>query len=240
MLELIKRNRIFLNSYLQDIEKRRLFSPALYGSYFFVTRALRSYVFGLFLDVGCGDMPYRQIILEKARSYDGLDIEKRSPDIRFIGDIQNMQMISDQSYDSSVCLEVLEHVTNPFRAVEEIFRILKPGGVLVLSTPHLSRLHEEPHDYFRYTIYGLKYILESTGFEVLKVEPEGGLFSFLGHQFATLFVLPFWGIPVLREVVFYINQWICVKPCSLLDHLLDRRKIFALGYVCVARKPQDL
>jgi SAM-dependent methyltransferase len=181
-------------------------------------------------------MPYRDLILSKVTQYDTLDVEKRVPEVMFVGDVQRLDMIADESYDSALCLEVLEHVPHPFDGFDELRRILKKGGVLILSVPHLSRLHEEPHDYYRYTKYALQTILEERGFEILQLTDRGGLFSFLGHQFSLGFVCLFWHIPVLKHIVFFLNKWLCVYPCYGLDKLLDKKRMFALGYTCVARK----
>jgi hypothetical protein len=102
--------------------------------------------------------------------------------------------------------------------------------------PHLSRLHEEPHDYFRYTKYGLHTLLEKSGFDVLEMHAQGSLFSFLGHQFSTIFVCLFWHVPILKHVIFFMNKWLCVLPCSALDDVIDKKRLFALGYTCIARK----
>jgi SAM-dependent methyltransferase len=135
-----------------------------------------------------------------------------------------------------VCLEVLEHVPDPFQAVREIHRILKEGGILIVSVPHLSRLHDEPHDYYRYTRHGLRYLLEQNGFDIQVLEQRGGLFSFLGHQLSTLVLGLVWRIPLLRQMAWFINSWLVVRGADLLDRHLDRSGIFALGYTVVARK----
>ena len=236
MKGLLQRNRLKVNEELRSAEQRRFFSPATYSGYQAIAPAIRRYVRGKFIDIGCGDMPYKNLILDEVTQYDTLDIERRVQEVKFIGDIQDMNIISDNSYDSAMCLAVLEHVQNPFRAIVEIHRILKKGGVLILSVPHLSRLHEEPKDFFRYTKYGLQFLLESAGFNILGITPEAGIFSFLGHQFSTIFVCLFWHIPILKRIVFFVNQWLCVRLCYLLDKVFDKRKIFALGYTCVAQK----
>lgn len=234
--KLLKRNRLRVNKELRNAKQRRFFSPATYGDYQVKVPAILAYACGKLIDIGCGDMPYKELILNKVTQYDTFDIERRVAEVNFVGDIQNMDMISNNSYDSAVCFEVLEHVQNPFQAIAEINRILKKGGMLILSVPHLARLHEEPNDFFRYTKYGLRSLLENAGFEVLEITLQGGIFSFLGHQFSTIFVCLFWHIPIIKKIVFFINKWFCVKPCYLLDKVFDKEKIFALGYICVAQK----
>lgn len=236
MKSLLEKNRVKINKELRDIEKRKFFSPITYNSYQTVAPAILSYAYGKLIDIGCGDMPYKDLILGKVTQYDTFDVEKRVQEVKFVGDIQSMDAINDNSYDSAVCLEVLEHVRDPFRAIAEIRRILKKNGVLILSVPHLSRLHEEPNDFFRYTKYGVQSLLKNAGFEIVELTPQGGIFSFLGHQFSTIFVCLFWHIPIIKKLVFFINKWFCVKPCYLLDKCFDKKKILASGYTCVAKK----
>jgi SAM-dependent methyltransferase len=233
---LIKENREKINQDLRDPDQRKFFSPATYAQYQATFPVISQYAHGKLIDIGCGDMPYKNIILNKVNRYDTIDVERRVPDVKFLGDIHNMDVLKDKSYDTAVCLEVLEHVQNPFKALEEIYRILRKDGYLILSVPHLSRLHEEPHDYFRYTKYGLRSSIENAGFKILSITPSGGLFCFLGHQFSTVFLCPFWHIPIIRQIFFFLNKWLCVKSCFFLDNIFDRDKIFALGYTVTAQK----
>lgn len=239
MASLWKRNRQLINRTLPSYRQRRYFSPTADSTDGLIETAVQAHVRGRLLDIGCGDMPYQELFASRANQVDTLDREARTEGVTYLGDVQAMTMISDGSYDSAVCLSVLEHVPDPVQALQEIARILKPGGVLLLSVPHLSRLHEEPHDYFRYTRYGLRALLERTGLQVVELTPAGGLFSFLGHQVSTMFLCSLWHLPVIRQIAYQANKWLLVKPCVWLDRLLDKRKIFALGYVCVARKGED-
>lgn len=95
-----------------------------------------------------------------------IDIDKkRHPD--YVLDVQNMYLIKDEEVDVVFCLEVLEHVQNPFKAVSEIYRILKPGGLIIGSVPFIFPIHDEPHDYFRFTRYGISYLFRN--FKCLKL-----------------------------------------------------------------------
>ena len=235
MRELLKRNRSRINQELA-YDARRYFSPSMYADSLVTVPALLEHIHGTCIDIGCGDMPFRPLLAGQVTQYDSFDRERRVPDVKYVGDIQDMNMIDDESYDSALCLEVLEHVPDPFKAMSEIRRILKPGGTLVCSVPHLSRLHEEPHDYYRFTEHGLKYLFEHSGFDVILIKPRGSLFCFLGHQLSSLFLLPVWHIPIVKHIFFWINQWIIVKGSYALDQLLDKRGTFALGYTCAAEK----
>jgi SAM-dependent methyltransferase len=236
MYELLRRNRLRLGEELRDSDRRRFFSPSLLSEYEVTLPRIIAHVNGKIIDLGCGDMPFRKFVVDKVGEYHSLDIEKKVADVMFVGDIQDMNMIPSETYDSAICLQVLNYVANPFKALSEIQRILRKDGRLILSVCHLSRILDEPYDLYRYTNYGLKYLLEEAGFKVMEIVPTGGIFCFLGHQFSTIFVCLFWHIPVLKNVVFFLNKWFCAKLCFWLDKNIEKRKVLALGYTCVAKK----
>ena len=118
------------------------------------------------LDVGCGDMPYKGLF-DHPKTYHGLEIDypgnrnKKCATHWYSGDILPF---SDQSYDIVLCSQVLEHSFNPEQLLAEMYRVLRPGGFVVLSIPFLWPEHEMPFDSQRYTSPGLKSILEKVGF----------------------------------------------------------------------------
>jgi SAM-dependent methyltransferase len=235
-LDLLKRSRGELSRELAGGRYEHF--SALYAARMSATRAvIAEHARGRVLDVGCGHMPFRTLTLQHAASYEGFDIEARTAGVTHIGNAESMTGIETAAYDTVMTFEVLEHLPHPQRAVAEMARALKPGGVLLLTVPHLSRLHEEPHDYFRYTSYGIRTLLGDAGLEVLRVTPTASLFSFLAHQLSTILMGLAWPIPGLRQLVYGVNQLLFVWPVLWLDSMLDRRGTFALGYVAVARKP---
>jgi hypothetical protein len=72
--------------------------------------------------------------------------------------------------------------------------------------------------------------------EVVDIRARGGLFTFLGHQFSSVFVCLFWSIPVLKHIALLMNKWFCTLPCYFLDKFVVKTGVFAEGYTVVARK----
>lgn len=202
-------------------------------------RLIAGFARGRALDVGCGHMPFRDSVLSHARSYEGLDVEARVEGVTYITSAAEMDGVPPEAFDTVLCSEVLEHVPDPGRVLAAIRRVVRPGGHLLVTVPHLSRLHEEPHDYFRYTGYGLRAVLETAGFEVIEIKPRAGLFSFLSHQASTLLLGLSWGIPLVRTVAYQLNRFLLVHPAIWADRVLDPRSLFPLGYSAVARRPPE-
>ncbi len=235
-LDLLKRNRAELSAAI-GAGRYEDFS-ALNAARMRATRTLIAQrARGRVLDVGCGHMPFRNDALRVAGAYEGFDVERRTEGVTHVGDAEAMSEIPSATYDTVFSFEVLEHLPHPQRAVAEMARVLKPGGVLLVSVPHLSRLHEEPHDYFRYTVYGLRTILRDAGLEVEHIAPTAGLFSFLAHQLSTVLLGVTWPLPGVRQLMYQLNRLILVWPMLWLDRVVDRRGVFAVGYVAVARRP---
>src|SRR5262245_38225145 len=132
---------------------------------------------GLVLDVGCGRRPYEMMFRDRSCQYIGLEQPNSAnapSEADLYGDAGCLP-IRSSSCDTVVSFQVLEHLPDPQRGVAEMARVLKPGGHLILTAPHIWGLHEEPHDYFRFTKYGLRYLCESSGgLEVVYVKAMAG------------------------------------------------------------------
>ncbi|MBP7509979.1 MAG: class I SAM-dependent methyltransferase [Prolixibacteraceae bacterium] len=193
------------------------------------------YLHGRVLDDGCGNTPYLEVIRQYSEQLVLLDHNISYPELNVCSDVRKLPFSND-SFDCVLSFQVLEHVANPFEAMQEIGRILKPGGVLLLSVPHLSRLHELPHDYFRYTENGLLELAKSANLEVLEIKPTGGLIVFLGHQISMVFMTSLWQVKFLRPLLLAINKYFLTKFLVAIDKFAGFPFLFPQGYAMVAKK----
>ena len=239
MMLSLRRNREALEAWGTKTGFRRFFSPAALALDASLRPHLRRYVTGQVLDAGCGHRPYQIMIERLASGYDSLDIEERAGPVTIRADLQRMPEVPSDRYDVVLCSEVLEHLPKPDRAIGELRRVLKPQGTLILTVPFLSRLHEEPCDYFRFTEHGLRRLLADAAFSVEELRPTGSVFGFLGHQISSIVVVGTFGIPLVRLLVFWLNAMLVVFPCYLLDRIPKLGRKLPLGYVLVARKAQQ-
>jgi SAM-dependent methyltransferase len=138
----------------------------------------KEFVRGKLLDIGCGRKPYQRTYFAGASSYVGLDSQSAEADI--IASALHLPL-EDESFDTVVSTELLEHVPDPQRALREMFRVLKPTGHLILSAPMYWPRHEVPHDYFRYSYDGLLHLLNSSGFTLVRMFNRGNAYVFLGQ-----------------------------------------------------------
>jgi len=236
MLDFLRQRRNELDAWLTDRGKAHTFSLTSYSVHEGVTGLVAAHVSGRCLDAGSGRAPYKAELRARGVEVVSIDIQDRGGGIDHIADIQDMPVIASESMDSVICTEVLEHVPRPRDALRELARVLKPGGMLVLSVPHLSPIHEAPHDYFRYTRYGLRSLLESAGFEVVQMDAKGGLFAFLSHGVSAAFFSGLGAIRVTRPLVWGLNYFFLVRVLGALDDAVGLKQLYPANYVVLARK----
>jgi SAM-dependent methyltransferase len=102
-----------------------------------------------------------------AKSYTTSEVTPGFP-TDLVLDVRRMPEVADGAYDCIFCSGVLEHVDDYRAGLAELTRILKPGGVLLLGLPFRQAIHLAPHDYWRFTEYGIKYLLADT-YELLEL-----------------------------------------------------------------------
>jgi len=143
---------------------------------------------GKLLDVGCGKKPYKNFILANSdvNEYTGLDIETAleydkdvKPDYTWDG---NIIPFENESYNTIMATEVLEHCPVPTQTLGEMYKVLKKDGYLFLTVPFLWPLHETPHDEYRYTPFALQRMLEEVGFRSIEIKSSGGWHASLAQM----------------------------------------------------------
>lgn len=139
-------------------------------------------------------------------------------------------------FDAAIHIVTLEHVREPVCVLRELARTLAPQGALLVVAPHEWEVHQAPHDYYRYTRYGLAYLLERAGMVEIEIHPVGGYFRLLARRL--LNGLQFFS-GGLRWLGFLPAALLLVPPALVIPFLdfLDRDRNFTLGYICTARKP---
>jgi SAM-dependent methyltransferase len=126
------------------------------------------------LNIGAGGLLARRVSELRGRRVVQVDLDPaRRPDV--VADVCDLRCFEDASFDAVFLLEVLEHVATPDLAISELYRVLAPGGVLVLSTPFLFEIHEAPHDYYRFSEHGLRFLLR--GFDSCQIARRNGYFK---------------------------------------------------------------
>jgi SAM-dependent methyltransferase len=206
---------------------------------------------GRLLDAGAGNQPYREwyapmvdkVVAVDAAPIAGLSVLAYAERLPFAG----------ASFDTVLSTEVWEHVEDPGKAARESFRVLRPGGYLVVTVPFCYPTHEAPYDFGRLTWYGLTAVLRNAGFEVVRVDAEGGPLL-LGTHMCVLAVTqglnalgrllglrrPLSTLPGLRHLLAAPQQALIALRFRLRG---PRRGIrfgagrLSLGYLAVARKP---
>jgi SAM-dependent methyltransferase len=202
-------------------------------------RALAGALTGDVLDAGCGRKPYRDLV--QAARYVGLDVD--SPVTRQLGAADLFYdggkfPLADAAFDGVLCSEVLEHVFTPEDFLGEIHRVLRPGGHLLLTVPFAWDEHEQPHDFARYSSFGLGALLGRAGFEVVaqrkSVADSRALF-----QLANAYL---YKITLSRSrALNFLAQLGLIAPVSLAGILAGRvlpnNADFFLDNIVLARKP---
>jgi SAM-dependent methyltransferase len=213
----------------------------IYNNYDHYLKKLSVHYKGTLYDLGCGSAPYKEFFLQYAKKYIGVDWAESLHDTKadVAADLNEPLQIESEVADTVVSLSVMEHLCEPQTMLNEAYRILKRGGVMILHVPWQWWMHEEPYDYFRYTPYGLSYLMKKAGFSNITIHPEGGFFTMWimktnyfslrlirGPRFLRWILLamliPFW----------YIGQFVA----PYFDKLDRHWEIETTGYFVVAFK----
>jgi SAM-dependent methyltransferase len=187
------------------------------------------FIKGKVLDLGAGQAKYKNIIQQKAEKYITFDVVP-GPNIDVVGDALNLPF-DKESFDTIICTQVLEHIEKPWIVAKEMGRILKAGGICIVTAPFINPYHPDPHDYFRYTTEGLASLFVNENFEIIENGSYGKtfsvLYSFIRFSFYTPYKKPFRGSWRLNQIMFKFSEF--------LNRFVKNKTIYDSAYV-VARK----
>ena len=177
----------------------------------------------LILDVGCGELPYyHRLVKGRVISID----MKKSRTTNIICDSHNIPL-KKEKFDKVLCINSFYYFSSPFKAVEEISRVMKKDGKWIIVMPFIYPIHDAPFDKYRFTEYGIKNLLKNN-FKIEKIKAVGGIFSLPSVILHSLIK----GVPML--IILY-PFYILAQLLSILDPI-DFSERWPVYYFIVASK----
>lgn len=205
----------------------------------FYERHLPIHCRGRVVDLGCGKVPLYGAYRNRADEVTCVDWAgslHRTSHLDLECDLTRPLPFEDARFDTIILSDVLEHIPTPGALWGEMSRILAPGGKLLLNVPFFYWLHEEPHDYYRYTGHALRRFSENVGLDVVSIEPLGGTPEVLADVIAKHLHggLPLVGGLLARMAQGCARLLLSTRPGRRLSARTASK--FPLGYFLVASK----
>jgi SAM-dependent methyltransferase len=191
------------------------------------------------LDAGAGESRYAPLFA--AQRYTALDLAVGDAQWNYagldvLGDLECLPM-GDGTFDAALNVVTLEHVQRPQVVIQELARVLRRGGRLLLVAPLEWEVHQAPHDYFRYTRHGLEHLLTTAGLRVASLDPVGGFFWLMARRSVNFLSFFQGGAKWILFALFAPFFGLLIPVLLYAVDGFDRRRDFTLGYICEASKP---
>lgn len=201
--------------------------------------AIQKYSKGDLLDIGCGNKPYEKEFDGLINRYVGCDIIQSNLNKVDILCYANSIPLESETFDTLFSTQTIEHVEDHQGLVNEAYRLLKKDGYFIISGPMYWPLHEEPYDFFRFTKHGFNYVLEKSGFKVVEVLSNGGMWATAGQVLIHAFKNSNSTDMKIRIIKSVYNRLKLVKLINIVFLWLDKKNynpINTMNYVIIAKK----
>jgi 2-polyprenyl-3-methyl-5-hydroxy-6-metoxy-1,4-benzoquinol methylase len=135
------------------------------------------------LDMGCGGQPFRKLLEQRGYQYVSADTQNPLGIVHHIAEVDKelpFGLLGDAPFDFIVCTEVMEHVALWDTAFSNFVALLKPGGVILITCPHVYILHEQPYDFWRPTVHAIRFYAQRYGLHERSIERLGSAWDVLG------------------------------------------------------------
>jgi SAM-dependent methyltransferase len=203
----------------------------------YLKQSASKYFSGYLIDIGCGTKPYKDLLAPYVTEHVGIDHQDTLHDKSNIDRFGTAYELpaQDEEFDYALCTTVLEHLEEPEQALRECHRVLKRGGVAIYSVPFIWHLHEEPRDFYRFSKYGLKYLFEKAGFEIVEIKALSGFWVTFGQLF--VYNIYRFNRGPLRYIPVIPALCLIIQGASYLLDKIDKTEQWTWMYMAVARKP---
>jgi SAM-dependent methyltransferase len=187
------------------------------------------YAQGVLLDYGCGAQPYRNLLAAKCTRYMGADVAAaHGVHLDFLFTPGEPLPIESQSFDTILSTQTLEHVEDVQGYMSECFRLLRPGGHLILTVPMQWRMHEQPYDYWRFTRHGVIALVSSGGLTLCDLSPCGGAWALVGQIINSHLAETGRGSGLIYGMINRLALWADRKA---------KDEDETVGWMCIAQRP---
>ena len=210
---------------------------------------VKKYGKGKLVDIGCGRSPYKEILLNFVDSYTGVDHPETSklyetkdkPD--FYADAKKLPF-KNNSYETAIMLQVLEYLDKPQEAIKEAARVLKKGGVFIISVPFMYPIHDGKFDHNRFTESGISSLLSEAKFKTVEIESQGNFWDFwfqsiLVYYFKNTMALSKnrdWKLLIIPLLAIGLTVTPFLNLLALLSRNFEEKSDFPLNIIAVAKR----
>ena len=229
----------------------RYFLDFQFNTIFTILKTRMKFFKGKVLDIGCGNSPFKYLLNNSNAEYFGIDIQDSEnfdyDNVNIIHYDGKIIPFNDDTFDSFICTEVLEHVIDPTLLISEMHRILKPGGQGIITIPWSARFHYKPYDYHRYTPSMLQLLFSE--FKEGLIIPRGNDISVIASKIIVLYfgfvknifkknILSILLLPIKLLLLIFTSP--AIGLCVFVGQLALKFKIGStddpLGYTIILKK----